>query len=110
MVGEDVRRLTGQAMLHQSELAAAVEMSPQALNAILQGRSEPSTATARKIAEYFAVSLDSLFETDPRRALKEALDNWDMAPARTKRSPKPVVVRMPTSGKATAARKARKRG
>jgi transcriptional regulator with XRE-family HTH domain len=60
-VGRNVRYLAGMHDVHQAQVAAYVGISVQALGNILSGRSQPRTATARRLAEAFGIGLDDLF-------------------------------------------------
>jgi putative transcriptional regulator len=48
----------------QEDLANSVSVSRQTINAVETGKFVPSTILALKIARYFQVSLESLFELD----------------------------------------------
>jgi putative transcriptional regulator len=48
----------------QEELAKSVSVSRQTINAVETGKFVPSTILALKIARYFQVPLESLFELD----------------------------------------------
>jgi putative transcriptional regulator len=45
----------------QEELATAIEMSRQSINAIERGRFVPSILTALKMADYFGTQVENLF-------------------------------------------------
>ncbi len=49
----------------QTDLAQAVGVSKQTINSIETGRFVPSTVLAMKIARFFKVSVESIFELDP---------------------------------------------
>ena len=49
----------------QTDLAVAVGVSKQTINSIETGRFVPSTVLAMKIARFFKVSVESIFELDP---------------------------------------------
>lgn len=50
--------------LSQKDLAEKLEMTPQAVNAILKERNGTSLETAKKICDLFVVSFDDLFTVD----------------------------------------------
>ena len=50
--------------LTQEELAKSVSVSRQTINAIETGKFVPSTILALKIARYFQVPIESIFELD----------------------------------------------
>jgi len=49
----------------QAELAEAVEVSRQTINAIERGRYDPSLELAFALAEYFDCRIEELFSYDP---------------------------------------------
>ncbi|WP_181686837.1 helix-turn-helix transcriptional regulator [Halorhabdus salina] len=49
----------------QGELAEAVDVSRQTINAIERGRYDPSLELAFKLADYFECSIEDIFEYDP---------------------------------------------
>jgi len=49
----------------QEELAARVQVSRQAINAIEAGKYNLSTMLALKIAQVFGTTVDALFELEP---------------------------------------------
>lgn len=48
----------------QAELAEKVQVSKQTINSIETGRFVPTTITALKIARFFQVSLESIFQLE----------------------------------------------
>lgn len=48
----------------QAELAQAVQVSRQTINAIEQGKYNLSTILALKIAQYFKISVEDIFELE----------------------------------------------
>jgi putative transcriptional regulator len=48
--------------LSQADLAAAVDVSRQTINAIERGRYDPSLELAFELAEYFGCRIEDLFE------------------------------------------------
>jgi putative transcriptional regulator len=48
----------------QEELAKSVSVSRQTINAIETGKFVPSTILSLKIAQYFGVALESIFELE----------------------------------------------
>jgi putative transcriptional regulator len=53
-----------QAELSQGELATAVGVSRQTINAVERGRYDPSLELAFKLARYFDCPIEELFEPD----------------------------------------------
>jgi putative transcriptional regulator len=49
----------------QGELAEAVDVSRQTINAIERGRYDPSLELAFKLAHYFGCAIEDIFEYDP---------------------------------------------
>ena len=60
----DVRQLRTASGLSQGELAAAVGVSRQTINAIETGRYEPSLMLAIKLARHFGLSVEEIFHGD----------------------------------------------
>ena len=75
-------RIAGLHLLSQGELAGVAKVSRQALNAITQGRREPSIQTAQRLSQVFGVGLDDLYAADPVDALSAALSAFHDAPVR----------------------------
>ncbi|MXR51293.1 helix-turn-helix domain-containing protein [Halovenus sp. WSH3] len=49
----------------QAELAEAVDVSRQTINAIERGRYDPSLSLAFELADYFDCSVEDIFTYDP---------------------------------------------
>ena len=49
----------------QTDLAEGIQVSKQTIHSIETGRFIPSTVIALKIARFFKVSVESVFELDP---------------------------------------------
>jgi putative transcriptional regulator len=64
MMRNRVRELRGMRGLLQSELAAALGVSRQTVISIENGRYLPSLPLAFRIARFFAVPMERLFEPD----------------------------------------------
>lgn len=60
----EVRRLRTINKLSQAELAAAVGVSRQTINAIETGRYEPSLPLAAKIARHFGLPIEEVFHVE----------------------------------------------
>jgi putative transcriptional regulator len=67
-VKNGVRELRTRAGLSQVELAAAVGVSRQTINAVETGRYSPSLPLAFALAHHFATTVDALF--DPSESTK----------------------------------------
>jgi len=68
----------------QAELAARLSVSRQTVNAIENGRYDPSLPLAFRIARLFALSIEDVFAPDGEVALPE--EAVDLSPARRLRS------------------------
>lgn len=60
----EVRRLRVANGLSQGELAAALGVSRQTINAIETGRYDPSLALAARLARHFGLSIEEVFHVD----------------------------------------------
>jgi transcriptional regulator with XRE-family HTH domain len=80
-MGDNVRRLAGMHLVQHEDLATLVGLSKQGLSNIVAGRSNPSSATAYKLGQAFAVPMDALF-ADTETCLRAGLDGFAEAPAR----------------------------
>lgn len=60
----EVRRLRAESGLSQGELATAVGVSRQTINAIETGRYEPSLTLAAKLARHFGLLIEEIFHVD----------------------------------------------
>jgi putative transcriptional regulator len=60
----DVRELRGERGLSQAELAGAVNVSRQTINAIETERYTPSLPLAFALARYFGKSIEEVFHAD----------------------------------------------
>jgi transcriptional regulator with XRE-family HTH domain len=67
--------------LLQREVAAHIGLSAQGLWNILNGKSEPGSATLRKCAHAFGVTVDELF-ADTGTCLRAAARSYEVAPIR----------------------------
>jgi putative transcriptional regulator len=63
-VRNDVRELRGGKDLSQQALGAALGVSRQTINAIEQGRYDPSLPLAIRIARYFGRTVEEVFHVD----------------------------------------------
>jgi len=63
-VRNDVRDLRGGKDLSQQALGAALGVSRQTINAIEQGRYDPSLPLAIRIARYFGRTVEEVFHVD----------------------------------------------
>ena len=61
------------------DLANYVGLSRQAVQSIASGKSQPSAANLKRLAEAFGVSADALFG-EPQQCLAEALRRFNQAP------------------------------
>jgi putative transcriptional regulator len=59
-----VKVLRAEHNLTQANLANAVEVSRQTINAIEKGKIDPSLILAFKISEYFSKNIEEIFEYD----------------------------------------------
>jgi HSP20 family protein len=77
-----IRDLRRERSLTQEELAEALGISRQSINAMEAGRCLPSLPVALQIAAYFAVPLQRLIAIadENERALAAALENGDLTP------------------------------
>jgi len=57
-----VKVLRAEHNLTQADLANAVEVSRQTINAIEKGKFDPSLMLAFKLSEYFSKSIEEIFE------------------------------------------------
>ncbi|WMN11128.1 helix-turn-helix transcriptional regulator [Marivirga salinae] len=57
-----VKVLRAEHNLTQADLANAVEVSRQTINAIEKGKFDPSLILAFKLSEYFSKSIEEIFE------------------------------------------------
>jgi putative transcriptional regulator len=62
----DVRRLRASRGLTQQQLAAAMEVSRQTINAIETGRYTPSLPLAIALARFFATPVEEMFDDTTR--------------------------------------------
>ncbi len=60
----DIRELRSAAGLSQRALGAALGVSRQTINAIEQGRYDPSLPLAIRMASYFGQSVEQIFHPD----------------------------------------------
>jgi putative transcriptional regulator len=60
----EVRRLRTTRGLSQADLAAAVGVSRQTINAIETGRYEPSLLLAAKLGRHFGLPIEEIFHVD----------------------------------------------
>ncbi len=61
----EVRRLRTAKGLSQGELADALGVSRQTVNALETGRYDPSLLLAARIARYFGLLIEEVFHVDP---------------------------------------------
>jgi transcriptional regulator with XRE-family HTH domain len=78
-IGENLRRLAGMHLVSLVDLANYVGLSRQAVQSIASGKSQPSAANLKRLAEAFGVSADALFG-EPQACLAEALRDFNQAP------------------------------
>lgn len=71
-----IRDLRRERALTQEELAEALGLSRQSINAMEAGRCLPSLPVALQIASYFSVPLGTIFGVDERSAMTSALIPW----------------------------------
>lgn len=60
-----VRDLRSERAWSQAELGERLQVSRQAINAIENGKHDPSLSLAFKIARLFGLTVDAIFEQDP---------------------------------------------
>ncbi|GAA4204406.1 helix-turn-helix transcriptional regulator [Actinocatenispora rupis] len=60
----EVRRLRTERGLSQGDLATAVGVSRQTINAIEVGRYDPSLGLAARLAHYFGLLIEEVFHVD----------------------------------------------
>ena len=63
-MGNRVRDLRSQRAWSQAELGERLEVSRQAVNAIENGKHDPSLSLAFKIARLFGLTVDAIFEQE----------------------------------------------
>jgi putative transcriptional regulator len=78
-LAENIRRLGGMFLVEQQRLAREVGVSRQSMYAIYSGRSQPSAATALRIAKAFGITVEDLY-AEPRDCLAAALPHLSDAP------------------------------
>lgn len=78
-IGDNLKRLCGMHSISQEALASHVGLSKQGLNNIVVGRSQPSLATAQKLAEAFGIRIDDL-AADTISCVRAAANAMDAAP------------------------------
>ena len=100
-LGATVRALAGMHGVTIAELASAVGISRQAMDAIVNYRSLPSLPTGNMIAIVFGVGTDDLFDVE--RAVKRAAEVYGAAPIR-----KTVEARRPKRKPAKRTRKGKR--
>ncbi len=61
MIQNNIRQFREERNLTQEELAKAVSVSRQTINAMEKGNYEPSLLLAMKLAKYFSVNVEELF-------------------------------------------------
>lgn len=78
MIGLNIKQLRQEKHIKQETLADAIGVSAQAVSKWETGASDPDIALLPKLANYFGVSIDELFET-PRAEKMERIQNmiWD---------------------------------
>ena len=78
MIGMNIKQLRQEKHIKQETLADAIGVSAQAVSKWETGASDPDIALLPKLAGYFGVSIDELFET-PRAEKMERIQNmiWD---------------------------------
>ncbi|HPF33337.1 MAG TPA: helix-turn-helix transcriptional regulator [Candidatus Sabulitectum sp.] len=57
-----IRVLRAEKEISQKELAEVIGVSRQTVNSIEKGKFNPSVITALKLAEYFAVNVETVFQ------------------------------------------------
>ena len=72
---EKLNFLIEQSGLTQAEFAEKVGISQSAVNNYITDKREPKISVAKKIADYFGVSVDSMIQDDSGRNWKAALLN-----------------------------------
>jgi transcriptional regulator with XRE-family HTH domain len=81
IIGPNLRHLVGMHDLLQRELAEYLELSPQGLWNILNGRSDPRSRTVRNCAAAFGISVEDLF-APTGECLRSAARSYERAPVR----------------------------
>lgn len=81
MIGMNIKQLRQQAHIKQETLAAYLNVSSQAVSKWETGASDPDIALLPKLAAYFGVSIDELFEV-PRAEQMERIQNMIYAERR----------------------------
>lgn len=64
IVESEVRRLRTERGMSQGDLATALGVSRQTINAIEVGRYDPSLGLAARLARYFELSIEEVFHVD----------------------------------------------
>jgi DNA-binding XRE family transcriptional regulator len=80
--GANIRHLVGMHDLRRDQFASYVGISSAGLRDIVNGKSEPSLATVRRIATAFGLTIDDLYSTRPH-CLRAAVIAFDRAPVRS---------------------------
>jgi transcriptional regulator with XRE-family HTH domain len=75
----NIRRLAGMHLVRDARLADYIGLSRTAMNAIVNGKSQPRVGTLMKIAEAFGVTLGDLF-APPISCLAAGVKNYIYAP------------------------------
>ena len=73
-MGKEIRRLRGERGLTQEALAAALNVSPQAVSKWERGSSMPDVQALPQIAVFFGVTIDTLFAMSPQQQM-ERIEN-----------------------------------
>ena len=80
--GSNIRHLLGMHDVGRERFASYVGISSAGLRDIVNGKSEPSLATVRRIATAFGLTIDDLYATRPH-CLRVAAIAFERAPVRS---------------------------
>jgi DNA-binding XRE family transcriptional regulator len=80
--GANIRHLVGMHDLRREQFAGYVGISSAGLRDIMNGKSEPSLATVRRIATAFGLTIDDLYATRAH-CLRVAAIGFERAPVRS---------------------------
>lgn len=75
MIGDSIKALRKEKKITQKELAAALMVTQQAVGKWETGNSMPDTESLRKLAEYFSVSVDTLFGIQENESTLQPVSN-----------------------------------
>ena len=69
VMGKNIERLLYQHRINQSDLAKILDVSDSAVGKWILGKNGPSMGNVQKMADYFNVSMSSIFEEQPNNPI-----------------------------------------